>query len=62
MGSFGTYFVTACRDAGLGYPSADQIDADVATGFTYQTFHTSNCASNGLFVTALGLRFQSVLY
>jgi hypothetical protein len=62
MGSFGTDFVTGCRETGLGYPFADQFDADVATRFTYETFHTSDGASDGLFVTALDLRFQSVLY
>jgi hypothetical protein len=61
MGSSGTDFVTGCRDTGWGYRPAE-FDGDVTTRFTYETFHTSNCASDVLFVTAETLRFQGVLY
>ena len=57
MGSFGTHFVTRCREERSGYTFADQFDADVPTGFTYEEFLTSDVASNGLFVAAVTLLF-----
>lgn len=57
MGSFGTDFVTTCRNARLGYTYADRFDTDVTTRFTYETFHTSDGTSDGLSVNAVALRF-----
>lgn len=54
--------MAGCRNAWSGYPLGSQLDADVTTRFTDETFHTSDTAGNGMFVFAPDLLLQGFRY